>query len=312
MESLQISLNAVLPLCLYMAAGYLARRRGLIDEEIILKFNRVAFLVFLSTSVFSALYGSDLSTAVNPKLILFVVFGVLAEFLYGFLVANKVADQENQKGVIVQGIFRSNFTLIGLAIARALLPHEDIAPVVFLCAIITPEFNILAVIALSLYGGEKVRPREVVVRIVKNPLIIATAAGILCLVLNVRFPKSIETAITGMAGVATPLMLFLLGAFFRFDSFGSSAKQISTTTAFKLVFNPAIFLTIGYLLGFRGVEFVGLIGVFASSAAVSSFTMSQQMGGDAELAGGVVILTSVFSCLTLFGWCTLFKTLGAF
>ena len=312
MESLQISLNAVLPLCLYMAAGYLARRRGLIDEEIILKFNRVAFLVFLSTSVFSALYGSDLSTAVNPKLILFVVFGVLAEFLYGFLVANKVADQENQKGVIVQGIFRSNFTLIGLAIARALLPHEDIAPVVFLCAIITPEFNILAVIALSLYGGEKVRPREVVVRIVKNPLIIATAAGILCLVLNVRFPKSIETAITGMAGVATPLMLFLLGAFFRFDSFGSSAKQISTTTAFKLVFNPAIFLTIGYLLGFRGVEFVGLIGVFASSAAVSSFTMSQQMGGDAELAGGVVILTSVFSCLTLFGWCVLFKTLGAF
>ena len=312
MESLQISLNAVLPLCLYMAAGYLARRRGLIDEEIILKFNRVAFLVFLSTSVFSALYGSDLSTAVNPKLILFVVFGVLAEFLYGFLVANKVADQENQKGVIVQGIFRSNFTLIGLAIARALLPHEDIAPVVFLCAIITPEFNILAVIALSLYGGEKVRPREVVVHIVKNPLIIATAAGILCLVLNVRFPKSIETAITGMAGVATPLMLFLLGAFFRFDSFGSSAKQISTTTAFKLVFNPAIFLTIGYLLGFRGVEFVGLIGVFASSAAVSSFTMSQQMGGDAELAGGVVILTSVFSCLTLFGWCVLFKTLGAF
>ena len=312
MESLQISLNAVLPLCLYMAAGYLARRRGLIDEEIILKFNRVAFLVFLSTSVFSALYGSDLSTAVNPKLILFVVFGVLAEFLYGFLVANKIADQENQKGVIVQGIFRSNFTLIGLAIARALLPHEDIAPVVFLCAIITPEFNILAVIALSLYGGEKVRPREVVLRIVKNPLIIATAAGILCLVLNVRFPKSIETAITGMAGVATPLMLFLLGAFFRFDSFGGSAKQISTTTAFKLIINPAIFLTIGYLLGFRGVEFAGLIGVFASSAAVSSFTMSQQMGGDAELAGGIVILTSIISCLTLFGWCTLFKTLGAF
>ena len=312
MESLQISLNAVFPLCLYMAAGYLARRRGLIDEEIILKFNRVAFLVFLSTSVFSALYGSDLSTAVSPKLILFVVFSVLAEFLYGFLVANKVAERENQKGVIVQGIFRSNFTLIGLAIARALLPHEDIAPVVFLCAIITPEFNILAVIALSLYGGEKVRPREVVVRIVKNPLIIATAAGILCLVLNVRFPKSIETAITGMAGVATPLMLFLLGAFFRFDSFGGSAKQISTTTAFKLIINPAIFLTIGYLLGFRGVEFAGLIGVFASSAAVSSFTMSQQMGGDAELAGGIVILTSIISCLTLFGWCTLFKTLGAF
>ncbi len=60
------------------------------------------------------------------------------------------------------------------------------------------------------------------------------------------------------------------------------------------------------------MEFAGLIAAFASSTAVSSFTMSQQLGGDAELAGGAIVVTALFSSLTLFLWCLLFKTIGAF
>jgi predicted permease len=40
--------------------------------------------------------------------------------------------------------------------------------------------------------------------------------------------------------------------------------------------------------------------------------MSQQMGGDADLAGDIVVMTSILSCFTLFFWCVLFRNLGAF
>ena len=60
------------------------------------------------------------------------------------------------------------------------------------------------------------------------------------------------------------------------------------------------------------MEFAGLIAVFGSATAVSSFTMAQQLGGDDELAGDIVVVTSVFCILTLFGWSFLFKSLGAF
>lgn len=156
------------------------------------------------------------------------------------------------------------------------------------------------------------RPKDVLLRIAKNPLILATAAGVLCLLLKLRFPESVEKAINAMAGAASPVMLFLLGAFFHFDTLAKFAKQITAVTAFKLIINPAVFLTAGYLLGFRGMEFAALISVFASSAAVSSFTMSQQMGGDADLAGDIVVMTSILSCFTLFFWCVLFRNLGAF
>ena len=55
-----------------------------------------------------------------------------------------------------------------------------------------------------------------------------------------------------------------------------------------------------------------VFGVFASPTAVNSFTMAQQMGGDAELAGDIVVTTSAASILTMFLWIFLFKSLGMF
>ena len=55
-----------------------------------------------------------------------------------------------------------------------------------------------------------------------------------------------------------------------------------------------------------------VFGVFASPTAVNSFTMAQQMGGDAELAGDIVVTTSAVSILTMFLWIFLFKSLGVF
>ena len=55
-----------------------------------------------------------------------------------------------------------------------------------------------------------------------------------------------------------------------------------------------------------------LIAIFASPCAVVSFAMAQQMGGDADLAGNCVAFTSALSCVTMFGWILLFKTLDIF
>jgi predicted permease len=60
------------------------------------------------------------------------------------------------------------------------------------------------------------------------------------------------------------------------------------------------------------MEFVALLGCFAAPTAISSFVMTQQMGGDAELAGDIVVLTSALSPATIFLWAFLFRTLGAY
>lgn len=80
----------------------------------------------------------------------------------------------------------------------------------------------------------------------------------------------------------------------------------------RLFLMPALLLTAAFLIGIRGVGFAGLISVFASATAIASLTMTQQMGGDAELAGDIVVSTSALCIVTMFAWSVLFKALGAF
>ena len=80
----------------------------------------------------------------------------------------------------------------------------------------------------------------------------------------------------------------------------------------RLAVVPAIGLTVGILLGFRNVELVTLIAIFASPSAVSSFPMAQQMDSDAELAGDAVVFSSMFSCFTMFLRIFAAKSLGLF
>jgi len=306
-----VCLNAVLPVFILMAVGFFARLCGLMEEKDVIKMNRVTFKVFLPVMLFYNIYVSDLSSAVRPKLIVFAAVGVLVVFFLGIAFTLMVFKNKHRQGVIIQGIYRSNFVIIGLPIAASLLENADLSAVAVLMAVIVPMFNMLAVICLETFNGKKVKPMKVFVDVLKNPLIIGSALGLACVLLGIRFPAPVDKVLMQMSQVAGPLMLFLLGAFFRFDSMKKYVKELIAVCMGKLVIVPGLMLSLAYMMGFRGIEFVAVLGVFASSASVSSFTMAQQMGGDAELAGNIVVATSVLCSFTLYGWSVLFKALGA-
>ena len=312
MKELSLSANAVLPVFLMMAAGYLSRRLGVLKREDVAKYNRVAFLVFLPCLLFYNVYRSDLSSAVNPRLIAYAVLGVLVVFTAAYVLVQRLEPLDERRGVLIQGIFRSNYVILGLPIAQALLGEGELGAVSVLIAIVVPLFNVLAVFVLERFRGGSVSPGQVALQVVKNPLVVSSALGVAALLVGLKLPGVVEKAVFGLGAVATPLQLFLLGAFFRFEGLGRYVRALSAVTTVKLVVTPAIFLSLAAVLGFRGVEFVALLGIFASPTAVNSFTMAQQMGGDAELAGDIVVSTSVFSAITMFLWIFAFKTLGVF
>ena len=115
-----------------------------------------------------------------------------------------------------------------------------------------------------------------------------------------------------VAAMTSPFMLFLLGAFFRFSGLRRYRRDLIEVCLVRLFLMPALLLTAAFLIGIRGVGFAGLISVFASATAIASFTMTQQMGGDAELAGDIVVSTSALCIETMFARTLLFKALGAF
>lgn len=312
LTSLQVCFNAVAPLFLIMALGYAAKCLGAISADAVPSLNKLAFRYFMPVMLFRNLYDSSLSHAVQPKLLLFAVAAVLV--MYGLsmaLVLPTEKDPEKQ-GVKIQGMYRSNLAVIGLPLAKALVPGADMGPVAMLAAVVVPIFNALAVITLTVFRGEKLRPGRLLRMILTNPLIVGSAVGVLFLAMGWRLPSVLETAVEQVSDMTSPLLLFLLGAFFRFSGLRRYKKDILQVSFVRLIVMPGILLTAGYLLGIRDAGFAGLISVFASATAIASFTMTQQMGGDSELAGDIVVATSALCIVTMFGWSLLFRQLGAF
>lgn len=312
MENLMISANAVLPMCLVMALGYGTRRLGWLRREEISTINKIAFRIFLPCLLYYNVYCSDLSGSFDPLLMAYAVGGVLLTFglALGYtLLTEKLPER---RGVLIQGMFRSNYVIMGIPVATALLGADQLGTVSILIAVIVPLFNMLAVVVLEVFRGQKPKPLHILGQIAKNPLVIGSVLGILTLVAGIRLPHILEQTIQSVSAIASPLQLFLLGAFFQFSGLKTYRRELVTVSIAKLIVSPGLFLGLGALLGFRGVAFVSLIGIFASPTAVNSFTMAQQMGGDAELAGDIVVTTSAASILTMFLWIFLFKSLGMF
>lgn len=307
-----ISANAVLPMCLVMALGYGTRRLGWIRREEISAINKIAFRIFLPCLLYYNVYCSDLSGSFDPLLMAYAVGGVLLTFglsLGYTLLTEKLPER---RGVMIQGMFRSNYVIMGIPVATALLGADQLGTVSILIAVVVPLFNMLSVVVLEVFRGQKPKPLHILGQIAKNPLVIGSVLGILTLAAGIRLPHILEQTIQNISAIASPLQLFLLGAFFQFSSLKTYRRELVTVSAAKLIVAPGLFLGLGALLGFRGVAFVSLIGVFASPTAVNSFTMAQQMGGDAELAGDIVVTTSAVSIPTMFLWIFLFKSLGVF
>lgn len=309
MENILISLNTVLPLFLMIGVGCVTKHFRLISDGAIRETNALCFKVFMSALLFNSVYTSDLGAAFDGKLLALCLLGITAEMLVGLLIVPRVEKAPPAQGVMVQAFFRGNTVLMGMPIATSLFGADNVGQVSVILAIAVPYLNVLSVIALELFRGGKPSLRHIVKGVATNPLVLGAVAGVIAVLLDIQLPNALNSVVRSLAGAATPLALVLMGASLDFSKFRRAMRNMAVCTAARLIAAPAAFLSLAAALGFRGIGLCAVLVVFATPVAVNSYNMAMQMDGDADLAGGIVLLTTLLSCLTLFLWIWLLKSL---
>lgn len=310
-SSISVAVNAVLPMFLIIGAGYLIRRARWLDTPDLQKFNMVGFRLFLPCHLFMTIYRADFQKSVPWSYLALIVSCTLLIFLLSVLFTAPVKDS-SQRGVIIQGVFRSNFILIGIPLVTYLCGAESAAATSAIIAVIVPLFNILAVVSLCVFQGKRVPLLRILRDILTTPLIVGSILGFSVRLLRLpldRFPPLVS-ALDSFSLIATPLLLFILGASFQLSSLSKYTRQLFFTLLGRLLLAPLLAISAGILMGFRGQHLAILLAVFASPCASSSYTLAQQMGGDTELAGGIVVAGTALSCLTMSVWIILLKQCG--
>ena len=309
MGSFAVALNVVLPLVALMAIGYLSRELGWVSGGAFEQMNLLVFRVLLPCLLFYNIYASPFDEVIDAGLIAYGVAAVAVLFAACAFVARALTSDPTKRGVALQAMFRSNFIIFNLPVVQSLYGDRTGATTV-LISVIAPVFNVLAVFALETSRSEKARAAAIARSAATNPLIIATAAGLACSAAGIRFPAMADQALGTVVGAATPVALIILGGTFQRRSLKENRRLLVPVTAVRLLAAPAVFLSGAVALGFRDVELLSLLMLFGSPVAVSSFSMAQQMGGDSEFAGQIVLLTTAASVFTIFMWVSALNYFG--
>ena len=118
--------------------------------------SRLVFQVTLPALLFLSIVRTDFSTMPSPWLIVYGLLGTLTGFLILEALAARFIPERRQRGIFVQGSFRGNMGIMGLAYVQNAYGPEGIGAAALLVGSITVLYNILAVITLTRsLGAEK-------------------------------------------------------------------------------------------------------------------------------------------------------------
>lgn len=315
--------NAVLPIVLLILLGYFLKQIGFFNKEFLAVGNKLVFKICLPMTLFMSVYSIDSLRDVRWDVVLYCVVLTLLIFGLGIVTAIRTTKVIARRGVMVQCIFRSNFAIIGLPLAVAVGGDQAEAVAAVVTAFVVPLFNVLAVVALSIFDDQQKNRSigSVLLNILKNPLILGIAAAFLCQLIRQAqvslLGKTVFTlqdqlpflykVMSQLKSITTPLALMVMGGQFVFSAAKGMMKEIVVGTAWRVVIAPVIGVGIAVLLSkytdliqFGTNEYPALVGLFGSPVAVSSAIMAKQMGADDQLATQYVVWTSICSMVTVF------------
>lgn len=312
LQNFLVCVNAVIPSAIYLAIGVMLRKTRVIGDTAVKIFTNVVFVALYPFLMFDNLYGKNISENMDLKLVVYGFTATLLQLAISWILVCKIEPNNYHRGAMIQALFRSNYVLMGLPIAINLFGKSSVGPVAVLILFVVPLYNSATVIVFEKFRGGKVKIKDLIKRILTNPIIEGGIVAGIFMILHIELPDVLQNTVSTLSDTTSPIALILLGAGLNFKAFKSDRIRIAICVAGKLIVFPAIFIGGAVLLGFTGVPLVALTLMLSTPVALAAYTMATSMGGNGKLSGELVVLTTALSCITMPLWLFLLKSNGLF
>lgn len=302
MESLFLGFNIVFPIFFILAIGYIAKEKNYIDSNFVDKATWLVFYIALPSKLFYDIKNAEIKS-LHLNYVIYILGGVLIVTLLSMIIGKLIIKDDNKKlSAFIHCSYRSNFVYVGFPILDMIYNGtQSLEHIIIIVAFGLTLYNIVAIVVLTYYAeseNKRISLIDILLKIIKNPMIIGVVFGSIFNFLNIPVYSGIERSIEMISRLSTPLSLILIGASLKFEDISKDSKIILTSAFIKTVISPIVMIPIGVLLGFSTME-LGIAYVFwATPCAVNCFIFTKQMKSDYELASKIITFSFVLSILT--------------
>jgi hypothetical protein len=289
----------VLPDFLLIAFGALLARRARFDGGFWSGVERLVYFVLFPALLFRALASAPLAfTDALP----FVATGVA--FTLGGIALSALGQPlcrlpRDVFAACFQCGFRFN-TYIAIAIAGRVAGEAGLARLALLIGVLVPLVNVAAVAMLA-----RRRATHIGRELVRNPLVLACAAGLLWNALALPQPAVAMRVVELLAAAALPLGLLAVGAGLRVRGTDLPLRAIAWWNGVKLVALPALALACARLFGLNAMETTIVVAMAAVPTATSAYVLAVQMGAPGAPVALLISTGTIGAAVTLPLWLAL-------
>lgn len=309
LNSLVFSAQTIAPIFILILLGYILRRTGIIGNVFISSSSVIVFRIALPVMLFQKMAViSSIPVELYRGMAVYIAVTLIA---FTGTWAAFLRLEPPQTGSMVQGSFRGNVTIIGLAIIESRFSSSAVQIAAVFLVVVMPLYNLLAIIVLSRSSrNEEIHVvKKVLLEIVKNPMIWAILLGLPFGLLKISIPQVIGDSMGYISRLTLPLALIGIGGSLNLKGLLSRKMLWSSAMAIKLLVIPALMWIAAAFFSIGGETLIVMVLSSACPAAVTGFIMAEAMGADGELSGEIISASTLFSMLTFTLWMGLLTTL---
>lgn len=288
--------QTIIPIFLLILLGVSMRHWFGLREDFWPQLDRLIYFVFFPALLFNSPshFKIDFGAA-TPMLIVSILF-MCAGIVLGYVAKYLFHAPPKVFAATFQSSFRFN-SYVGLAIAGGLHGHDGLAAIGLLMGFMVPVANVAAVLMLARHS-ESHWLKEILL----NPLILATAGGIVFSLAGVPLPMMINTTLGLLSQASLPMGLIAVGAGLHLQGLHSEQGTLWYGVAVKLLVLPAIAWGLAVLFGLSGIYFHIAVLMAALPVSTVSYVLAKRMGGDGSTIAAQVMLSTLLAAFTLPLW----------
>ncbi|MEL6533673.1 MAG: AEC family transporter [Pseudomonadota bacterium] len=291
-----------LPFFGLIGLGYGAGRSGFFNEEATAYLTKFVFYFALSAMLFGFAANLSLADVFYWDFVWAYLAGCFAIYILALAVAGLRRRPLDECAVEAQCAVIGNTGFLGVPMLVVLLGEAAAGPVLLVLALDLIVFSSLIVAMITGgrgTGGIGAILAQIFVGLLKNPMIMAMAAGLAVSALSVPVPQPVNEFLSILGAAATPGALFAIGASLA----GKTAERLSVAgwlTLCKLILHPAA-VAAAALLIFEVRPFDAAVMIAAASLPVAGnvYILAQHYGTAPQRVSAAILVSTAFSIVTV-------------
>ncbi len=286
----------VIPDCIIVALGWVLLHKLKFSQEFFTNTERLVYYILFPALLIQSIAHTPISPGSAGRLLAIAVILCLAGYLTAWLARPILQPRPIALASLAQCAYRFN-TYVGFSLSAALAGSEGQTIMAVIVGFSVPIANVLAVKSLARFQGSNVW-----LEILKNPLVLATLAGLLLNFSGLGLEHTLELTLSKLGNSAIPLGLLCVGASLSLEGGSQDRKIISWILAVRLMVMPVFAFALAMVFSLTSLETSILVLFAALPPASSAYILAARMGGDGRTVATAISAGTVICVLTIPFW----------